>query len=235
MIPPTAVIIPFRDRGTDPLRAVNLQRVREEWSGFPGQVIVVDDGRTGDAQFNRSAAYNSGIDLAGPAEVLVFAECDMLIRAPQVVRAIRLAAAAPGLVIPFTQYHYLSAIDSSRVRAHKVTPDQCIPERTMDNGASIGAINVVSRGSIVAVGQFDEQFEGNWYDDNAMRIAFEIAAGPTRWVKGPADHLYHLPGWRGDHLTDADRAATEANRQRLQRYQHAETVGEILALTSGAA
>ncbi len=235
MIPPTAVVIPFRDRGTDPLRAENLQRVLDSWDGFPGTIIVAEDARTGDAQFNRSAAYNRGVDQAGPAEVIVFAESDMLIRAPQVVRAIRMAADAPGLVIPFTQYRYLSAADSARVRAHQVSPEQCIPERTMDNGTSIGAINVVSRGSLVAVGQWDETFEGNWYDDNAMRIAFELAAGPTRWVKGPADHLYHLPGWTGDHLTDADRAATDANRQRLKLYQHAETVGRILELTSGAA
>ncbi len=80
----------------------------------------------------------------------------------------------------------------------------------MDDSQSIGAINIVSRATLNKVGGWDECFEGNWYDDVAMKIAFEKVGGITRWVDGPAFHLYHLPGHTGDHLTDADRAATAA-------------------------
>ena len=231
----TAVVIPFRDRGADPLRQSNAQCVMAHWAGFPGKVHLVSDGRTGDAQFNRSAAYNRGIDRSGAAEVIVFAEADMMIGAPQITRAVKLAAAAPGIVVPFTEYRYLSPADSHHVRIRRRRVEDCIPERTITGGRSIGAINVASRGTLVTVGQWDEKFEGNWYDDDAMKIAFEICAGPTRWVTGPAFHLYHLPGWTGDHLTDADRAATEANKARLELYRHAETVDRVRELTTGAA
>lgn len=89
------------------------------------------------------------------------------------------------------------------------------------------------RATLDLIGQWDEGFEGNWYDDDAMKIAFELCAGPTRWIDGPAHHLYHLPGWKGDHLTAADRAATAANKARLRLYQRAEQPAQIRELTSG--
>lgn len=224
------IIIPYRDRGTDPLRAANLDRVLQHWTGYPAHFYFVDDGRSGAAAFNRSAAYNRGAAMTD-AEVLVYTEADMLVDYAQVTEAVELARQEPGLVIPFTQYRYLSPADSEAVRRRRKPTWRCTPEHVMDDGQSIGAINVVSRRSIELVGGWDEAFEGNWYDDNAMKIAFEICAGPTRWVDGPAYHLYHLPGHKGEHLTDADRAATAANKARLGRYQQATTPDEIRQLT----
>jgi hypothetical protein len=66
-----------------------------------------------------------------------------------------------------------------------------------------------------------------------MNRAFEVAAGPTRCVNGPAYHLYHLPGWKGDHLTDEDRAATERNKARWQLYLGATSGERIRELTAG--
>lgn len=232
-----AVVIPFRDRGHDPLRAANLVRVLEHWDTYwyeHAHLYIVDDGRTGTRPFNRSAAYNRGRRLAGSAEVIVFAESDMLIDTEQIREAVDQAVSVPGLVVPFTQYHYLSEADSRHVRAG-ANPSQCAPESTMTNGRAIGAINVVSSTTLDAIGQWDESFEGSWYDDNAMKIAFEKCAGPTRWITGPAHHLYHLPGWTGDHLTDIDRAATRANRRRLAHYRHAHTPDRIRDLTTGRA
>lgn len=231
-----AVVIPFRDRGVDPLRAANLVRVLDHWdywSQTEARVHVVDDGRTGIAPFNRSAAYNLGRQRAGSADVIVFAESDMLIELGQIREAVDQAVSAPGLVVPFTRYHYLSDADSQHVRAGLIGPAQCAPEYTMANGRAIGAINVVSADTLNAISQWDESFEGSWYDDNAMKIAFERCAGPTRWVTGAAHHLYHLPGWTGDHLTDADRAATAANRHRLRMYRNAHNADRIRDLTTG--
>lgn len=231
-----AIIVPFRDRGRDPLRQANINYVLDHWRDFGADdVLVCSDRRDGDAQFNRHAAYNLGAEHA-TADVLIFAESDMLICYPQVREAVHQAAAAPGLVVPFTQYRYLSLHASEEVRARRRHPGDCIPLHTMDNGRSIGAINVLSRTTLEAVGCWDEQFEGNWYDDNAMHRAFEVAAGPTRWVEGPAHHLYHLPSHgHGDHITDADRAATAANKARWRRYQRATTAAQIRELTTGAA
>lgn len=227
-----AIVIPFRDRGRDPLRAANLQRILAHWAGFGAPVHVADDGRTGDAQFNRSAAYNRGA-AATDADILIYTESDMLLPYQQIRDAVTAAESAPGLVVPFTEYHYLSSTDSQDVRDGVREPADCIAEFVRDNGASIGAVNVVSRSTLNAVGQYDEAFEGSWYDDTAMRIAFDVAAGPTRWISGPAHHLFHLPGWTGDHLTAEDKAATVANKARLSRYEQAETTDQIRELTSG--
>lgn len=222
------VIVPFRDRG-DPLRKANLQRVLEHWAGHP--VTVVDDGRTGDSPFCRSKAYNRAARQTS-AQVLVFTESDMLIDHHQISEGIQRAASAPGLVVPFTTYRYLSPTDSERVRRHEVEPEECVPESTMDNGTSIGAINIVSRETLELVGGYDERFEGSWYDDRAMCKAFEVCTQPTRYVDGPAHHLYHLPGFKGDHLTVEDLGATRRNKARWKLYQQARTPQQIRRLTT---
>lgn len=221
----TQVVIPFRDRGIDPLRALNLKRVIEHWDQ---PVLVVDDGRT-EGQFNRSAAYNRAART--DADVFVFAESDMLIDHQQITDGITLAAAELGLVVPFTQYRYLSPHDSERVRNYDADPMWCTPSTVMDNGTSIGAINIVSTETLQAVGQWDEHFNGSWYDDRAMCRAFEICTQPTRYITGPAYHLFHQPGWKGDHLTAEDKAATQANKARWKRYRQAATPEQIRALT----
>lgn len=230
-MPNVAVVIPFRDRGCDPLRGANLKRVLRHWDGF-AEICVVGDGRYGSAQFNRSAAYNRGAALT-TADVIVYTESDMLIDHQQINDAVALATVSAGLVIPFVEYHYLNSSDSADVRDTMLDAATCGAQFVRNSGTAIGAINVVSRETLDAVGQWDEAFEGNWYDDTAMQIAFEMCAGPTRWVPGPAYHLYHLPGWTGDHLTAEDKAATESNKARLALYQGAVNADEIRALTMG--
>lgn len=239
------VVIPFRDRGLDPLRQANLERVLDWWADSPWGVLVVDDGRTGDAQFNRSAAYNRGAAaaLAGGADVVIYTEADILVPHAQVALAVQSAAEAPGLVVPFLHYNYLSAADSQLVRddllnrtyADPSGLESLTPESSISNGRSMGAVNVVSLASIAAIGGWDESFEGNSYDDNAMDRAFTVCCGVRRHVAGSAWHLYHLPAheWWGtnDALTEQDRAATAANKQRWDRYAAAITPAEIRALT----
>lgn len=228
-----AICLPYRDRGHDPLRKANLDRVLLHWNDFGALVQVVHDDRPQDEQFNRSAAYNRAAAQTD-ADILVFAESDMLVSFCQIQDAIEAASASPGLVVPFTQYQYLTAEDSQRVRDFHVSPTVCTPEWTMEDGRSIGAINVLSRETFDAVGGYDESFEGSWWDDRAMHRAFDIAAGPTRWISGPAYHLHHLPGWKGDHLTDEDRAATARNKARYHRYLSANTPERIRELTGKA-
>jgi hypothetical protein len=229
----TAVIIPWRDRGVDPLRSANLHRVQEQWAEYDLPVIISGDGRDGDAPFNRSAAYNRGIAAATDAEVFILAESDMLIDIEQIAAAAVLAARAPGLVMPFRIYHALSPEHSERVRAGEVAPAEAVQGAGNDRTAAVhgGAINIISRTTYYAVGRYDEMFEGAWYDDDSMKRAFEICCGPTRFVDGPAYHLYHLPGGRGEHLRPGDRAATVRNKARHERYLLASTPGQIRALT----
>lgn len=213
------VIIPYRDRGGDHFRQANLIRVLAQWRAYDMLATVVGDDRDGKDQFNRSRAYNNGRKLWAEADVLVFAEADMLIEYGSIMHAIEAARKETGLVVPFTTYYALTPTASEDVRFYLLEPEDAAYEFMMGNGASIGAINVVSRETMDLIGQFDESFEGNWFDDDAMKIAFERLAGPTTWIHGPAWHLYHLPGHRGEHLSAADRAATEMNRRRLTKYR----------------
>lgn len=228
-----AVIIPFRDRGTDPLRAANLEYVESWWykhMGFTPQVF--DDGRASDAQFNRSAAYNRGVAANPQADVFVFVESDMIVPISQIETAIVMALSCrPGLVVPFSQYVALTPHGSEGVRDGSLRYDAQMAAYTMANCRAVGAVNVVSREALQMVGGYDEGFEGNWYDDNAMKIAFETTCGPTLFVDGSGYHLHHLPGWAGGHLSEEDKAATERNKARLALYEKATTAEQIRKLT----
>lgn len=203
----------------------------DQWFKYGYEPIVMDDGRTGSAQFNRSAAYNRGVEESANADMLVFSESDMLIDCDQLDAAIDLAAATPGLVIPFSEFRALSRGDSEWIRVHMVDPADCATSTVRGYRGSIGAINVLSRETYDLIGRWDEAFEGAWFDDDAMKIAFDVCAGPTRWVDGPAYHLYHESGGRGDHLSESDRRATSRNRLRYRQYQRAKTADQIRALT----
>ena len=226
-----AVIIPFRSRGNDPLREQNLARVVVEWRENGYDPIVVSDGRRGSDAFCRSAAYNQAVEML-EADVYVFTESDLIIRPEAIEMAVDLAVKEPGLVIPFSEFRSLSEKDSRLIRNSVTDPSNCLTSVVRGYRGSIGAINVVSRESYDLIGAYDEGFEGAWYDDDAMKIAFEICCGPTRWVDGPAYHLYHLSGGRGGHLTDEERAATARNSARYEQYQSASPADEIRLLTS---
>lgn len=227
-----AVIIPFRDRGADPLRAANLTRVLEWWSSFGADVSVVSDGRTGDQQFNRHKAYNRGAAQTD-ADILAFVESDMLIDFTQMDEAITLASEKPRLVVPFTERHELSAESSELVRAHKLQPQHGRADVIKPKPRRTGAINVISRQALHLIGGYDEAFEGNWWDDRSMHIAFDMCTNPTQWIDGPSWHLYHLPGHEGAHLTAEDKAATARNKQRWQQYREADTADRVRELTAG--
>lgn len=231
-----AVIIPWRDRGIDPLRPANLARVLEQWEWYDVPTLVIGDGRRGDALFNRSAAYNRGITLAD-ADAFVLSEADMLISFAQISDAVDLAVDTPGLVMPFTEYHALGEEDSDWVRTHERNPAEIAGDREANlRTARVhgGAINVISRQTYELVGRYDEAFEGAWHDDDAMKRAFEVCCGPTRFVDGPAYHLHHMPSGQGAHLRAGDKAATARNRQRYRCYVRASTPEQIRALTMGA-
>lgn len=227
-------IIPFRLRtGGDPLRSQNLEAVTRYVESLDfGPVRVVDDGRTGDDQFNRSAAYNRGWKTSD-ADVIVFYESDLIVPLAQLIDGVRLAVEAPGLVVPFSRFLAVDPDDSVKIRAGELNPYAAKCEQVRGEKKSIGAVNIVSRDTLNAIGQWDEGFEGAWYDDDSMEIAFRVCAGPTRFVDGPGWHLYHLPGANSDHLSNEDRAATERNRRRWLKYRRARTPEQIRRLTCG--
>lgn len=234
-----AVVIPFRDRGIDPTRAKNLRRVMYHWAAG-WAVRVQGDGRDGDEQFNRSAAYNMAIQSLD-ADVYVFAESDIIVPFDQVTKAIRLAVESSGQVVPFTHLMDLDEEGSEKVRQLLLRPDSA-PSTRRRPYPTVGGVNVVSRETMELVGQWDERFEGAWSDDNAMDRAFTICAGPTRFVDGEAYHLYHghprMPfahpgsGTLTSSLADTDAISKNMDRW-FQLYLKAETPERIRELTAG--
>ncbi len=244
----TKIIIPFRLReGADARRAANLEVVQAWWYAHGFSPQIVDDGLSGDAQFNRHRAYNRAVERFPETTTFVFTEADMLIHPSQVIAAVALAMKTPGLVVPFTQYRYLDDHVTHTLRdyyhdepteanawlwnlptAHEHSVFLGWPaESTMDNGKSIGAVNVVSRATLDITGGFTEATSGNWYDDNIIEEGFAYLTGlKTRWVEGPAVHMYHLPGHKGDHVTDEDKAATQRNLAILRQMRRAIQFGQ---------
>src|SRR5574338_1049301 len=96
------VIIPFRERKIDPCRAMNLEYVVRHWQSMFA-VRVVSDGGKDDEPFNRSRAYNIGAQ-DSPADVLVYAEADVVLPIAQVRNAVRIAMENAVLVVPFTRF-----------------------------------------------------------------------------------------------------------------------------------
>lgn len=229
-----AVIIPFRDRGRDPLRRANLKRVLQHWDAYNAPVVVTGDGLDGYQPFNRSRAYNQAITTSR-SDVFVLTESDMLIDFAQIDQAIAAATEQPGLVVPFTERHEHDPETSAGIREHRLDWRTSTATVIRPKPRRVGAINVISRHTYKQVGRFDECMSGTWWDDRAMHRAFDICAGPTRWIDGPSHHLYHLPGYEGIHLTDEDRAATESNRRRFGMYKRATTKEQVRALTFGHA
>lgn len=238
-------IVPWRDKGS-PVRRANLHAVLDHLNRAQlGDVVVVGDARDRGAPFNRSAAYNRGVAMHPPTPGLVycFHEADMIVAPDQLRAAIQLADKAPGLVIPFDTYRYLSATDSASVH-DGADPWACTPERVMADGRSTGPINVLSWETMQQVGRWDETFEGWGFDDRAMARAFQIATGtPTRFIPGPGYHLWHEPGWAAGGrfiggsrtLSAFEQRATENNRRRLHDYLLAKTPQRIRELTAGMA
>lgn len=229
-----AIVIAFRDRGRDPNRPANLKRVIQHWDASPWNYLVVDDGLTGSASFNRSAAYNRGAAQTD-ADILVYSESDLIVDYQQIIDGIKLAAEAPGLVVPFSRFMAITEDDSIRVRANQLEPNHAQANMVRGEHMSIGAVNIISRDTLAAIGQWPTEFSGAWFDDDACAHAFSVCCGPTRFVDGPGWHLHHLSGGYGTHLTAEDKAATERNRQRYKLYRQAHTPQRIRELTAGGA
>lgn len=232
-----ALVIGHRDRGVDWHRQANLDSAVAWWRERGIEPLVVDDGRTGDSQWNRSAAYNRGA-ASTDAEVLVYSEADMLLEADQIHSGVEMASESPGLVVGFSKFMAMTEEASDRVRRREIHPSAAESMQVRRDCESIGAVNIVSRETLTLIGGgYDTRFEGHAYDDDAMEIAFRLCCGPTRFVPGPAWHQWHVPGsfYATLESTAADRAATAANKARLRLYQRAEQPAQIRDLTSGAA
>jgi hypothetical protein len=233
------IIVPWRDKG-DRWRRTNLHLVLTHLKTLDvAPIVCVSDGRTGNTPFNRSAAYNLGLRQNPDAQCYVFHEADMIIDAEQLQKGIDAALKKPGMVVPFTDYHYLSQYDTERIHTSRRMLE-AKPEYVMISRAT-GAINIASAETMRMVGQWDELFHGWGYDDRAMARAFHVVTKtPTRYIMGAAQHLWHTPGWSkntpfrgGTNITPPEQEATDDNKRRYELYRNTRDPHHMRLLTSG--
>jgi hypothetical protein len=206
------VFIPFRLRvGSDTRRLRNLRQVMRWWSANGMLPILVSDGGQGDEPFNRHRAYNTAVEENPDLDVFVFSEADTLIHRDQILKAVDMALAMDGLVVPYTKHLYTSDRTAGFIcRATESMEDYEVDEwfrlpsndvrsvfdlrfeRIMESGESVGAVNVVSRNTLNTTGGYTEMTSGNWYESTITEAAFAALTRKTRFVTGPAVHLYHL-------------------------------------------
>lgn len=194
-----SVIIPYRPNG--PEREDAWARVERAWARWP--CIVVDDGLE---PFSRAASINLGVRMAGHGivpDVYVIADADMLVDEQQVRAAVDLAAEAPGIVVAFERYAYLSAHGTQQVLGGYTGPWEPFIEFTYLK--SVGGVFAISAETWRLTGGFDAEFRAWGLEDSAFEIAARTCAGPTRKVPGTGWHLWHpleqnRPAENGDRL-----------------------------------
>lgn len=200
----TKVFIPFRFHGMgDPRRAANLDVVQAWWYGHGFEPVIISDGGLGDEPFNKHRAYNLVVDTNPGIEVFIFAEPDTLVHPDQIRKAVRYAERTKGLVIPFTEYRYLSDKVTGLIRdtyydmgtadlaewwalpaSHFNSIFDMRADEVREN--TVGAVRVVSRATLVKAGGFTEASDY----DHAIEKAFACVTNKTRYVYGPAIHLF---------------------------------------------
>jgi hypothetical protein len=171
------IAVPFRDGGCrhrarawDTVSA-HLRRV------LPGvEVRVVDDGGH---PFARGASLNLAFDGLAPDDVVIACDADLVIDGDQLFEAARLAAEAPGMVVPFDRMEYVT-----RTGGRQSWP--LSPTMPM-----LGGCNVLSRRTWELAGGWHPRFRGWGCEDVAMATQCNALAGLTRRVPGTATHLYH--------------------------------------------
>lgn len=213
-----SVVIPWRDSGDVQRRRDFAYTLRYYKSLDVGQVVVVD---APTRRWNRSAAYNRGLEVSD-GDVIVWNEADTLVPASQLARAVHMADAIPGMVVPFMERHELDRDHTDAVFAGADPFTQPATKVYLD-GRSIGACGVTSRATVEMVGGWDEGFSGWGYDDTAMFHVFRELAGPPKWVEGRGVHLWHAHALRT--ATPEEKEHIAANKRRSR---------EVMALSGDA-
>lgn len=178
-----SVIVPWR--ASDARREASWKRVQHEWEGW--DLFTGDDGGE---PFSRGGSINLAVR-EHPADVYVIADADTLIGREQVETAVELAAYAPGLVVAFDRFAYLTEQGTQQVLdGHQGSWEPLLGFTLNDTVSSCIAL---SHDTWETAGGFDPRFRAWGYEDVQLEIVCATLANPTRRIPGTAWHLYHPP------------------------------------------
>lgn len=203
------VCVPWR--AGDPARERNLWHVERFWHQFGWPVYLGDTDHT---PFNRAAARNKAARVSD-ADLLVFADADILGEPDVILRAAAWVLDSRTAAWPHTVTHLLSRGDTQRV--HAGADHQRMRAARLFQGSPSGIL-VVHRRLYDETGGWDEGFDGGWgFEDVAYAIALQTMAD-TRRLDGRLWHLWH-PTAREKTAAIGYRTP---NRARRDRYRTAE-------------
>lgn len=148
------------------------------------------EGASPDGPFNRSAAINDAVRQAGPRDVYLIVDGDVICNPDQVWAAIRQAGETGLLSYPFTDYVGLSESFTQKVLDGFDGNWRPGADIVMQKGRHVSSVLAVPRALWEKVGGFDERFSGWGWDDLGFEGACKHAGKPVR-QKGTVWHLWH--------------------------------------------
>lgn len=178
------VLIPWWGGDRNRRAAYNYTR---DWYADGGIDLVTHDGAYGGV--NRVSVAVNRIAAEAPDDAIIaLAGSDSLVDPDRFREAAELAAAEPGLVIPFARALYLTP-ESTQSLFEGRAPGTFGPDDCEWHGQGVGNAAVFSRHTWATVHGFDEDLPVG--EDAAFAYACEAWFRPLRRVEGDVVHLWH--------------------------------------------
>ena len=179
-----AVCVPRRSDGG---RRDELWKFCRPWWTEFGPIF---EGASPEGPFNRSAAINDAVRQAGPRDVYLVVDGDVVIDPALVHAAIESAADTGCLAYPFTDYIGLSESFTAEVLDGFAGNWHPGAEIRMRNGRHVSSVLAVPAELWAKVRGFDDRFRGWGWDDLGFEGACRHHGEPTR-QRGTVWHLWH--------------------------------------------
>lgn len=191
-----SVIVPYGGSDPDRERALRLVLDFYYWNFPAWQVHVARQDAADSYTFSRARAVNIGAALTS-SHLLIVNDADSLCAPGQVLSAVRLALAEPGLVRAYTRYRRLSKAGTAVCDGYwdALRASDTMVEWQQEPAFAHGCA-VIQRSCFEDVGGYDPKFTGWGYEDMALE-AVTSAHWPDRRVPGDLVHLWHPAAWGG--------------------------------------
>ena len=180
------VVVPRR--GDDGRRDLLWAFCAQWWEALPWPVT---EGHHLDGPFNRAAAINGAANEAGPWDVLVVLDGDVVADVSQVVAAVERAHETGRLCFAFDRFVSLNEPMTERVLAGY--DGNWAPGAKLKMSAHVSSALAIPAGLWDATGGFDERFEGWGHEDVAFAHSARVLGGGIDRVPGTVWHLWHGP------------------------------------------
>ena len=183
-----SIVCAWRDYG-DEYRRASHAWTRSYWRHhFPDAELV----EAAPEPFTRAAGLNAAIRIA-KHDVILHADPDTVVPVEQAREAVRLAAEADGLVVPYDRYLYLNAHATKILHSRPLDAMPAFGDGDCEFSGTGGAgpVTAFSRRTWELARGYDERFAVWGGDDAAFAYACDAYVGPMRRLAGPAVHSWH--------------------------------------------